>query len=70
MLIKVIVSGSNPKDWKMSFWRGAERNEGDDIGGIVAKVGSNVTEFKPGDRVAAFHPMVTTHGSNTEYTIT
>ncbi|KAK7725392.1 hypothetical protein SLS57_003869 [Botryosphaeria dothidea] len=59
VLIKVVVSGSNPKDW----------NEGDDIAGIVEKVGANVTEFKPGDRVAAFHEMVTAHGSYAEYAI-
>lgn len=33
-------------------------NQGDDISGIVHSVGDNVYEFKPGDRVAAFHEMV------------
>jgi len=37
-----------------------ERNEGDDIAGFVDKVGSNVTEFHPGDRIAAFHIPNTT----------
>jgi NADPH:quinone reductase-like Zn-dependent oxidoreductase len=32
-----------------------ERNEGDDIAGIVHGVVIHVTEFKPGDRVAAYH---------------
>ncbi|KAB5578160.1 alcohol dehydrogenase-like protein [Coniochaeta sp. 2T2.1] len=44
-------------------------NQGDDIAGIVEKVGANVTEFKPGDRVAAFHEMMTPHGSYAEYAI-
>ena len=30
-------------------------------------MGSNITEFKPGDRVAAFHEMVHPHGSYAEY---
>lgn len=44
-------------------------NSGDDIAGIVEQVGDNVTEFKPGDRVAAFHEMMTPHGSFAEYAI-
>ena len=33
-------------------------NQGDDVSGIVHEVGENVSEFKPGDRVAAFHEMM------------
>ena len=44
-------------------------NQGDDIAGIVHAVGSDVTEFKPGDRVAAFHEMVKPHGSYAEYAL-
>lgn len=59
--IKVIVSGSNPKDWKMPefslAYKGPDNgssmarskkgvNQGDDIAGIVDKVGDEVTEFK------------------------
>lgn len=44
-------------------------NQGDDIAGVVDKVGANVTEFKPGDRVAAFHEMLTPSGSYAEYAI-
>ncbi|KAL6234841.1 hypothetical protein BDW75DRAFT_157204 [Aspergillus navahoensis] len=82
VLIKVIVSGSNPKDWKVpdiaatgsssfSMFQAAKAglNQGDDIAGIVEKVGSNVVEFKPGDRVAAFHEMCTPGGSYAEYGI-
>lgn len=44
-------------------------NQGDDIAGIVHAVGSNVSEFKPGDRVAGFHQMVTPGGSYAEYAV-
>lgn len=60
VLIKVVVSGSNPKDWKRPAWEsdgsgpfanfkdrsGAGINQGDDIAGIVEKVGEGVLEFK------------------------
>jgi len=61
VLIKVVVSGSNPKDWKVpefaqayngpedSMLGRAKRfgiNQGDDIAGIVEKVGTNVLDFK------------------------
>ncbi|OTB19147.1 hypothetical protein K445DRAFT_314019 [Daldinia sp. EC12] len=69
VLIKVVVSGSNPKDWKVPDWRNVTINQGDDIAGVVEEVGSNVTEFKPGDRVAAYHEIMSPHGSYAEYAI-
>lgn len=69
VLIKVIVSGCNPKDWKLPDIFDNSFNQGDDIAGIVEKVGANVFEFKPGDRVAAFHEMRTPAGSYAEYAI-
>jgi NADPH2:quinone reductase len=69
VLIKVVVSGSNPKDWKIPVWMDKTSNSGDDIAGFVEDVGENVTEFKKGDRVAAFHEMMTDHGSFAEYAI-
>jgi NADPH2:quinone reductase len=69
VLIKIVVSGSNPKDWKVPMWMKETSNSGDDIAGFVEEVGENVTEFKKGDRVAAFHEMRTAHGSFAEYGI-
>jgi NADPH2:quinone reductase len=72
VLIKVAVSGSNPKDWKfLSVYPGHNGfNSGDDIAGIVESVGSEAAwEFKPGDRVAAFHLMMSSSGSYAEYAI-
>lgn len=70
VVIKVIVSGSNPKDWKLPGWIVDKVvNQGDDIAGIVHQVGANVTEFKPGDRVMAFHEMLAPGGSYAEYAL-
>ncbi|KAI9793325.1 MAG: hypothetical protein M1833_000770 [Piccolia ochrophora] len=69
VVVKVFVSGSNPKDWKIPSLRNIALNSGDDIAGIVHEVGEDVTEFKPGDRVAAFHEMGTPHGSFAEYAV-
>ncbi|EAU30136.1 predicted protein [Aspergillus terreus NIH2624] len=81
VLIKVVVSGSDPKDWKVpdlaasgdtipgmtpEIRKGV--NQGDDIAGIIEKVGCNVVEFKPGDRVAAFHGRCP-GGSYAEYAV-
>jgi hypothetical protein len=60
VLIKVVVSGCNPKDWKYPEWAAdydgpagttmarvkAGINQGDDIAGVVEKVGEDVLEFK------------------------
>ena len=69
VVTKVVVSGSNPKDWKRPQWTGRSANQGDDIAGVVHTVGSNVVEFKPGDRVAAFHQMMAPGGSYAEYAV-
>merc|ERR1712014_476395 len=63
VVIKVAYSGSNPKDWKVSEWMPdlPPANQGDDIAGV--------TEFKKGDRVAAFHEMLQPHGSYAEYAV-
>ncbi|KAK9349577.1 zinc-binding oxidoreductase-like protein ToxD [Lipomyces doorenjongii] len=58
VLIKVVVSGSNPKDWKRPEWFKIAHNSGDDIAGIVEAVGENVLGFRKGDCVAALHEMM------------
>ncbi|KAI1463570.1 GroES-like protein [Daldinia caldariorum] len=67
IVIKVVVSGSNPKDWKHPYWNGTPFNTGDDIAGIVHSVGKDVYEFKPGDRVCAYHEAMNVNGSFAEY---
>ena len=67
VLVKVVVTASNPKDWRLPEMRNLTTNSGDDLAGIVEKVGANVFEFKPGDRVAALHEITTAGGSYAEY---
>ncbi|KAH8654410.1 chaperonin 10-like protein [Ilyonectria robusta] len=67
VLIRV-VAGSNPKGVKSTFWL-PPSNFGDDIAGYVESVGDGVLEFRPNDRVAAFHEMFTPHGAFAEYAI-
>ncbi|KAL6696744.1 GroES-like protein [Trichoderma pleuroticola] len=71
VLIKVAFAGLNPKDWKAT--RGLTESEafntGDDVAGIIEAVGSEVFEFKKGDRVAGFHRMRHPHGTFAEYTV-
>ncbi|KAK5114011.1 hypothetical protein LTR62_003134 [Meristemomyces frigidus] len=71
VVIKTIVSGCNPKDWKIPEWMKEVKpmNQGDDIAGTIHAVGPNVTEFKKGDRVAAFHEMTKPGGSYAEYSV-
>ncbi|KII87431.1 hypothetical protein PLICRDRAFT_112571 [Plicaturopsis crispa FD-325 SS-3] len=57
VLIKNVAVASNPKDWKFTeLWYDREQEgiEGNDVAGYVEAVGEGVTEFKKGDRVAAF----------------
>ncbi|KAK3055424.1 hypothetical protein LTR09_003344 [Extremus antarcticus] len=44
-------------------------NQGDDISGVVHSVGEKVYVFKPGDRVMAFHEMMSPGGSYAEYAL-
>ena len=73
IIVKVMVSGCNPKDWKMPagilVTIGDCPNSGDDVAGIVYDVGSAVHSFKPGDRVAALHQLGAPYGSYAEYAL-
>ncbi len=69
IVTKVVVSGSNPKDWKRAESMKPSINQGDDIAGVVHSVGPDVVEFKPGDRIAAFHQMKQSGGSYAEYAV-
>jgi NADPH2:quinone reductase len=71
VLIKVIVAGSNPKDWKHPApdYFNIKLNQGDDVGGIVEAVGTKVKNFSKGDRVAGFHVMDTPRGTYAEFTV-
>jgi NADPH2:quinone reductase len=70
VLIRVAVSGTNPKDWKLPKWQtDCVMNQGDDIAGYVEAVGEGVLGFRKGDKVAAFHEMLSPNGSYGEYAI-
>lgn len=60
VLIRNVAVASNPKDWKVARdIPGYACVEGNDLAGIIVKVGEGVTEFREGDRVAAFSRMAT-----------
>ena len=60
VLIKNVAVASNPKDWKVPKWTDTYSGvEGNDIAGYIVKVGEGVTEYKGGERVAAFTKMMT-----------
>ncbi|KAJ5152648.1 uncharacterized protein N7482_009126 [Penicillium canariense] len=70
LLIRVVVSGTNPKDWKLPHWYpDVVLNQGDDPAGYIEAVGEGVLGFRKGDRVAGFHQILTPHGSYAEYAI-
>jgi NADPH:quinone reductase len=70
LLIKVAVAASNPKDWGHPTSLKLSINSGDDLAGTVAAVGIDVpSAFHIGDRVAAFHPMLTPGGTYAEYAL-
>lgn len=71
ILIRVVVSGTNPKDWKFptDSPEAAPRNQGDDFAGYVEAFGEDVVGFQKGDRVAAFHNVMKPNGSYAEYAI-
>jgi len=69
VVIKVEVSGTNPKDWKTWWIPKLPVNMGDDFAGVVHEVGAGVTGFQPGDRVFALHEVQAPYGSFAEYAV-
>ncbi|KAL6244670.1 hypothetical protein RBB50_008198 [Rhinocladiella similis] len=69
VLIKVHAAASNPKDWLHLFMRGVSLNSGDDVAGTVVALGSSVSKFHVGERVAAFHPLGQPYGGYAEYAV-
>lgn len=69
VLIRVVAVSLNPKDWKATEQLGLVLNPGDEMAGIVEGMGANVYEFKPGDRVAAYHESFEPYGSFAEFSI-
>jgi len=70
VVIKVMVAGSNVKDWLHPTLQNNSLNSGDDIAGIIHALGStaaSTNEFHVGDRVAALHPLGSPHGAYAEY---
>ena len=60
ILVKNVAVASNPKDWKApQFLPDYEAVEGNDVAGYIVRVGEGVTEYKGGERVAAFSKMAT-----------
>ncbi|PFH61468.1 hypothetical protein XA68_17299 [Ophiocordyceps unilateralis] len=69
VLVKVVIAGTNPKDWKWPTLMQRAQNSGDDVAGTVQEVGSHVCEFRKGDRVAGMHKYSRPHGAFAEYAI-
>lgn len=52
VLIKNVAVASNPKDWKLAPLGMYEGIEGNDVAGYIEAVGSDVKDFKKGDKVS------------------
>ena len=70
VLVKVVYSGCNPKDWKVfDLMPGTKpSNQGNDFAGFIEALGEGVTEFHVGDRVGAFSTFAA-GGSYVEYAV-
>ena len=69
LLVRVIIAGTNQKDWKFPYIEDTPHNAGDDVAGIVESIGKGVWEFHPGDRVAGLHAFPEPGGAYAEYAI-
>lgn len=52
VIVKVMVAGANPKDWKYPERFGTDSSQGEDMAGIVHEVGEDVSELKASERRA------------------
>lgn len=72
--VKVYASGLNPSDYQVAEYTGLVDEEkrvlGLDIAGTVDAVGSNVNNFKVGDRVYYLRSIENLHGGFAEYSCT
>ena len=77
VLVKNVALATNPADWKMQesgfFIDSYPIILGSDVAGSIEEVGSNVTRFKKGDRVAGFADVLISkkpeHAAFQQYTI-
>jgi len=72
VVVKVMVAGSNVKDWDHPTSQNKSLNSGDDVAGYIHTVGDEVEkrgEFRVGDRVGAFHVMGAPGGGYAEYAV-
>lgn len=63
---------TDSKDWLHITARNISVNSGDDTAGAIHQMGENVRstgEFHVGDRVVAFHPMLSPGGAYAEYSL-
>ncbi|KAH8112258.1 chaperonin 10-like protein [Phellopilus nigrolimitatus] len=73
VLVQNVAVASNPKDWKIpTRFDSYAFIEGNDVAGNIVKVGEGVTEYKGGERVAAFTKMGTKdnkYGAYAQYSV-
>ena len=68
VLIRVHFCASNPRDWIAAEQiPGYAINQGVEMAGIVDEIGADVYELRPGDHVAAAHPVQTAGGAYAEF---
>lgn len=73
--VKVITAGLNPSDYQVASYAEQPTSEkkrvlGLDVAGIVDAVGSEVTDFKVGDRVYYLRSITNLDGGFAEYAVT
>lgn len=69
ILVKVVATGINPKDYFFPILLNKPHNTADDIAGYVEAVGDQVVGFRKGDRVVGMHKMPGPHGGFAEFAI-